>query len=100
MSEWIKEISKEELPEPYSEMAELIGVDNTIKLALHFSKQGVYFKSLEEIIAKKKKEYIIKNFNGRNHKELARITGFSEQYVYEILRNKKSIINSPTLFNF
>ena len=38
---------------------------------------------------KKNEIYIIKNFNGKNHKELARITEYSEQWVYEILKEGK-----------
>lgn len=83
---WTEEIQIKDLPENYQEMAELIGIENTMRLAEYFGKQGFYFKSLEEIIRKKKREYIIKNFKGGNHKELARATGYSEQWVYEILK--------------
>lgn len=85
--EWLKEIKADELKEPYKEMAGLIGIEATIKLAQFFSKQGIYFRSLEDLIAQKKKEYIVKNFNGNNHRELARATGYSEQWVYKILKN-------------
>lgn len=90
MNSWVEDIEIEDLPESYREMAELIGVENTIKLAMHYYKQGFYFKSLDEPIMKKKEEYIKKNFDGRNHRELARATGLSERWVYEILKNGKN----------
>lgn len=89
---WLDDLRIEDLPEPYSEMAELIGIKNTLKIADHFGKQQIYFKSLKEIISERKRRYIIDNFNGVNHAELARITDYSLQYVYEILaedRNKR-----------
>jgi Mor family transcriptional regulator len=88
-SEWIKEVSIEDLPEQYREMSSVVGLNNTIKLAEYFGKQGFYFRSLDELIRKKKEEFIKKNFTGDNHKELARATGYSERWVYEILKNGK-----------
>ncbi|GER92671.1 hypothetical protein A45J_0389 [hot springs metagenome] len=89
---WLDNLNIEDLPEPYSEMAELIGIENALKIAEHFGKQQIYFKSLKEIIAERKRQYIVENFNGVNHAELARVTDYSVQYVYEILakeRNKR-----------
>ena len=87
--EWLKELKKEDLPEQYHEMVDLIGIENTLKLAEKFPKQPFYFIGLEGVIEKKKKEYIHKNFNGHNHKELARATGYSLRWVYEILKGEK-----------
>lgn len=87
--EWIKDLKPEELPEQYQEIARLIGLDNTIILAAYYGKSGVYFPSLDGVIAAKKREYITKNFKGDNHKELARATGYSEVWVYEILKKGK-----------
>jgi Mor family transcriptional regulator len=89
MNNWITGISIDELPALYQEMARLIGIENTIKLAEHFGKQGLYFKSLDCLIRKKKEEYIRENFTGSNHRELARATGYSERWVYEILKQDK-----------
>lgn len=84
---WLDEIKIEELPEKYQEMACIIGIENTIRLAEHFGKEGFYFTGIEKVIVKKKEDFIIKNFNGINHRELAKATGYSERWVYEILKS-------------
>ena len=98
MSDWIKNILIEELPEQYREIAEIIGIENTIKLAEHFEKQAVYFKSLDPLINRKKEKYIHENFDGNNHKMLARITGFSERWIYEILTKKRNEAKQSSFF--
>ncbi len=91
MNEWIKDISIDDLPDRYREMAEIIGVENTLLLAQHYAKMSFYFAGLDSLIAKKKAKYIKKNFNGNNHKELARETGYSERWIYEILKNSLDV---------
>ena len=89
---WLDNLTVDDLPEPYQEVAIIVGVEKTLKLAEHFGKQQIYFKSLKDIIAERKRRYIIDNFKGANHTELARVTDYSVQYVYEILaeeRNRK-----------
>ena len=87
MQNWIDEISVDDLPEEYRIIADIIGLENTLKLAEYVGGLQFYFRKLDTFIARKKEEYIRKHFNGRNHKELARATGYSERWVYEILRN-------------
>lgn len=89
MQDWLKEIKIEDLPEHYREMVSLIGIGNTIKLAEHYNKQGFYFSGLDDLIRRKKEKYIVKNFNGANHKDLARCTCYSERWVYEIIEQSR-----------
>lgn len=77
------------LSQEYQEMCDLIGLENTIKLAGYFRGGLVYFLGLEEIVKQKKYEYIMKNKTGGNYKELARATGYSERWVYEIIWNEQ-----------
>ncbi|GAB4485952.1 MAG: hypothetical protein OHK006_13000 [Thermodesulfovibrionales bacterium] len=86
---WLDDLRIEDLPETYREMAGIIGLGHTLKLAQHYTKQGFYFRDLDEIVSRKKAEYIRAHFNGCNHRELARATGYSERWVYEILKNGK-----------
>lgn len=89
--EWLKEIKLEELPRQYQEMAEVVGLEATIKLAEYFGKIPVYFPSLEGVIRAKKEEYIMKNFKGDNHEELARDTDYSLVWIYEIIKRARKI---------
>ena len=73
------------LREEYQEMSAQIGIENTLKLAKYYKGELIYFRGLEQIIQLKKREHIMANFSGNNHKELARATGLSERWVYEIL---------------
>jgi len=75
----------EALSPGYREMCGHIGRENTFKLAKYFRGELIYFVGLEEVIRLKKRDYIMKNFAGNNHKDLARATGLSERWVYEIL---------------
>jgi len=86
MNSWIENLEISDLPGQYKEMAEIIGIENTLKLAEHFGKSGFYFRGLEPLIARKKEIYIRENFNGQNHRELARRTEYSERWVYEIIK--------------
>lgn len=88
---WLEEIDVSELPQQYQKMAGLIGMENTIKLIEHFGKLPFYFVSLDGFIREKKRQYIVRNFNGSNHHELARTTGYSLVWVYEILREQKAL---------
>ena len=89
MKNWTDEISVEDLPEEYRIIAGIIGLENTLKLAEYVGGLQFYFRKLDTFIAQKKKEYILKNFNGNNHMELARATNYSLQWIYQILKNGK-----------
>lgn len=88
---WLEEIDISELPVQYKKMVELIGLESTIKLIEHFGKLPFYFAGLDGFIREKKHQYIVKHFNGNNHAELARATGYSLVWVYEVLRDQKAL---------
>jgi Mor family transcriptional regulator len=87
--EWIKEILIEDLPESYRMISQVVGVENAIKLSECLGGLPLYFPKLETLIARKKEWYILKYFNGSNHRELARATGYSERWVYKILHTNR-----------
>lgn len=89
--DWREDITIEELPETYQQMTEIIGLENVIKLIEHFGKQPVYFCGMDKFVSEKKRQYITKNFNGSNHRELARATGYSLVWIYEILKEEKTL---------
>lgn len=87
---WIKDIKPEELPEQYQEMVEVIGLENTMLLVQKFGKTGFYFRGLDALIEKKKKEYVRKKHDGSRASilKLARETDYSERWIYVILGEK------------
>ncbi len=99
-AKWIKDVRPEDMPHQYDDMVTLIGIEATMKLADYYKKQPFYFVGLERLIEKKKKEYIVSNFTGDNHGKLARETGYSSRWVYEIIENHYAAKrNQPGLFD-
>lgn len=96
---WLEGIAREDLFDDYRMMFDIIRlkvksdeetIDIILGLSKYFSKQQFYFRSLRELESERKRRFIIERFNGANHAELARITDFSLQYVYEILAENRS----------
>lgn len=85
---WAKGVESEELPEVYREMAEVIGVEPTLKLAQVFSGNNVYFPKLERSLIRVRNRVIRHQFNGANIKELARRWRLSARHI-------RSIVNPP-----
>lgn len=99
-AKWVKDIKPEDLPAQYAEMVALVGVEVTMTLADYYKKQPFYFVGLEQLIEKKKKEYIIANFKGDNHGQLARETGYSSRWIYDIIEvHYKTKRSQPGLFD-
>jgi Mor family transcriptional regulator len=88
-AEWIKEISIEDLPESYQAIAQIVGLDNAIRLAEHLGGLAYYFPKIDALIAKKRDDAIRKEFNGANHKALARKYCLSEIWIRQIVQNDK-----------
>ena len=92
MNEWIAaiidEITIEDLPESYREVARAIGVENAVKLSSVVGGLGYYFPQLDGILRKKRDECIRREFNGNNHRELAKKFDLTERWVREIVEEK------------
>jgi Mor family transcriptional regulator len=94
----LADLKLDELTGVHREIASIIGIENTIKLAEHFGKTGIYFRSLDGLIADKKRAYILTNFNGVNYPELARATELSDRWIREIIKRSKEN-KQPSLFD-
>jgi Mor family transcriptional regulator len=90
MDRWISEIldriGVEDLPESYRDVAMIIGVENTIKLSGVLGGLAYYFPQLDKALIKKRDELIRSEFNGANHKPLAKKYGLSEVWIREIVQ--------------
>jgi Mor family transcriptional regulator len=87
--DWLKEAREEDFPEKFHAAIEAIGLENLVKLSLAYRKDYLYFGHLDRIESEIKRRYVLKRFNGRNHSQLAKETGWSLPYIYEILREQR-----------
>lgn len=88
MSEWLKEISINDLPEIYQEVARIVGIENALRLSEHLSGQLIYFPKLDGIMRVKRDKAIRQEFNGSNVRGLARKYGLTERQARNIVRKK------------
>ncbi|OPY15629.1 MAG: Mor transcription activator family protein [Syntrophus sp. PtaB.Bin001] len=101
-NDWIAEIAQdisiESLPESYQVIAGIIGIENTLKLSRHIGGMDFYFRKIDSLLLQKRDEKIRTEFNGFNHRELARKYGLTETWIREILR-KKPVYEQAGLFD-
>lgn len=81
-------IRTEDLPDPYGDIADLIGKENTLLLASSFSGTTIYLPKLNKVTAKIRNAQIRKEFNGGNYKQLAKKYGVSEAWVRIVVKGK------------
>ena len=79
----------EELPGDLQLVARECGMDVAIRLGAKLSSISIYIRSIDSLVSARKKDFVRKNFNGSNHKELAIAVQWSERYIYNILAEKK-----------
>jgi len=82
---WFSEINIKDLPLQYQEMAQIIGLENTIKLAEHYGGQHFYFIKIDNLIQKIRNTKIRKEFTGDNYQTLARKYHLSERQLRRII---------------
>lgn len=89
-----KQIKIEDLYGIQKEIAELIGIDNYIKLSLHFGGDNIYVQKYSEIIKVQRNNDIRQKFNGYNSDQLAREYNLSERYIRMICADLIEAIRS------
>ncbi|MGN1144892.1 MAG: Mor transcription activator family protein, partial [Acetatifactor sp.] len=77
----LKELTKEDLQEQHQEFAEVIGVENLIKLSNYFGGTSIYIPQRRELVKLKVYGMIKAEYNGTNIKELAGKYDVSESTV-------------------
>lgn len=94
---WLRKIDWQgSLEGDYAEIAELIGIENFIKLAESYFKLTVSFSSVQ--FEKLAKDYITQN-DELSVRQLARETGTSERFVQKIKRRQKGRKELSSSFN-
>jgi carbamoylphosphate synthase small subunit len=93
--DWVKEIDYNKyLDDEYSEIVELIGIDNFLKLINRYGKMNMYFstKPLDKL-----REVYIKKNRRADVKDLARTLEVSTKYIYNV-RAGAPDINTMDMF--
>ena len=90
--DWIAEIAGEirieSLPEEYQMVAEIIGLENALRLAEKFPSMRIYIPKFDKLVRDRRDMRIRKEFTGFNHRELARKYNMSESWIREIVKKK------------
>ncbi len=97
LSEVAAEISVDCLPYPYPMLVEVIGLENTLKVAQRLSGLDLYFRKIDTLLQRKRDELIRRQFTGSNYRDLASKYGLSERWIREIVHGKTAH-EQPDLF--
>lgn len=109
---WLEGLPADDLPEPYAEMARVVGVSTVVDLARAMGGSMLYLPKLESLMRMVRDKRIRDEFTGYNIKPLAKKYGITERRVRSIVagvvpgpksqKNKKKRKYDPnqiTLFN-
>jgi Mor family transcriptional regulator len=78
-------LTLEDLPEIYQSVADIVGMENTMKLARTFGGASVYFPKIQCVLRDRRDQAILREFNGSNHRELGRKYGLCVTRIRRIL---------------
>lgn len=87
----MEKVSTETIPVNYKKYAELIGIENFIKLSCLCGGTPVYIPKLKNLMIPSRNAKIFREFNGRNTRELSLKYNLSTRYMYEITREKRNL---------
>ena len=81
----IKHIQLEDLPPDLQDLADTIGFDATVKLIECRGGEGLYIPKPEKVLRAARDRFIRKEFDGTNHRELARKYGLTVTWIRAIV---------------
>ncbi len=82
------DVRMDDLPPDYKDVAETIGLEPALKLVQARGGEGVYVPKVEKICRQARDRAIRSEFNGCNHKDLARKYNLTTVWVRQILAGK------------
>lgn len=88
MEEKNEELTLDDLQEQHREYAEVIGLENLLKLADEFGGSSIYIPQRRELLKNKIYNDIYKEFDGSNLQELIQKYGVSKSTIYKIVQDK------------
>ncbi|MGL5765421.1 MAG: Mor transcription activator family protein [Sarcina sp.] len=84
----MKEVYLNELSEEMVFIIEKVGMNNFMELCNYFQGESIYFPKMKSHELHERNNNIIKEYNGRNTKELANKYCISDRQIKRIIRNK------------
>ena len=91
---WVEEVDPDQLPGIYQEIADLIGLESTFKLAAVFAGGPIYLPKLERCLVGLRNQIIREEFDGFNTRALARRWGMSQRHIRYIVRPLRQKLSS------
>lgn len=82
-------LTLDDLPDSQREIAEVIGIDNLLKLSDNFAGNPLYINQRKELEKEMVYRRIFKEFDGGNVTELTQRYGVSRATVYKIVKEKR-----------
>lgn len=76
----------ESVPDTVRDLIELIGLEATLKLVVHYGGQPIYIRQFDGAFQNLRNARIRKEFTGSNHVALSKRFGLSLSSIYDILR--------------
>ncbi len=95
---YIDDITIENLKEEQKELAELIGIENYIKVVKYFGGSSIYIHKANTLSKYIRDEQIKKDFDGVNYKKLSSKYNLSVNHIREILDKDRLNRLQVTLF--
>ena len=86
-------IKIEDIPEEFVGLANFMGIDKFIEFCNEYGGIAIYFPSKKTLLRNGRNREIIKMYNGKNIKDLARAFDISEVQVRNIIRTSGKCIN-------
>ncbi|MGC5328930.1 Mor transcription activator family protein [Brevibacillus sp. SYSU BS000544] len=85
LDDWANQVTMDELPPTTRPIANLIGIESTVKLIRKFGGDMLYLPKEDTLFRSIRDKRIKSEFNGSNYRELAQKYNISVSWVREIL---------------
>ena len=89
----IEVVIQDSIPEEFVGLANFMGIDKFIEFCNEYGGIAIYFPSKKTLLRNGRNREIIKRYNGKNIKDLARAFEISEVQVRNIIRTSGKCIN-------
>ena len=89
MEEYLQDVSIDMIPEPYKKLAELITPKGLLKLAELINGRMIYVPQYNSLIRLERNKQILKEFNGKNYRELAERYNLGISIIRKIIKDSK-----------